>query len=36
LTQTDEIDGVECFHSIPELLENLRNTVSSDEEVFVI
>ena len=36
LTQTDEIDGVECFHSIPELLENLRSTVSADEEVFVI
>ncbi len=36
LTQTDELDNIECFHSIPDLMENLGKTVSEDEEVFVI
>lgn len=36
LTKEDEIDGVECFHSIESLIENLKKTTSEDEEVFVI
>ena len=36
LTQTDELDNVECFHNIPDLMENLEKTTSEDEEVFVI
>jgi dihydrofolate reductase len=36
LTQTDELDNVECFHSIADLMENLEKTSSEDEEVFVI
>lgn len=36
LTQTDELDNVECFHSIPDLMGNLKTTTSEDEEVFVI
>jgi len=36
LTQTDEIDGVEFFHSIESLMENLKKTTPVDEEVFII
>lgn len=36
LTKEDEIQWVECFHSIDDLMENLKNTTSEDEEVFVI
>jgi len=36
LTKEDEIQWVECFHSIDDLMDNLKNTASEDEEVFVI
>jgi len=36
LTKADEIEGLECFHSIPDLLENLESTTPEDEEVFII
>lgn len=36
LTQIDELENIECFHSISDLMENLKKTTSEDEEVFVI
>ena len=36
LTKEDEIEGVECFHGIESLMENLKKTTPEDEEVFVI
>jgi dihydrofolate reductase len=36
LTQSDEIEWVECFHSIESLMGNLKNTTPEDEEVFII
>lgn len=36
LTKEAEIEWVECFHSIPELMENLKKTTPEDEEVFII
>jgi len=36
LTKEIEIEWVECFHSIPDLIENLKSTTQEDEEVFVI
>lgn len=36
LTKEVEIQWVECFHSIEDLMENLEKTTPEDEEVFII
>ncbi|MFZ2150460.1 MAG: dihydrofolate reductase [Candidatus Absconditicoccaceae bacterium] len=36
LTKEVEIQGVECFHSISDLIDNLKKTTPEDEEVFII
>ncbi|MCF7834582.1 dihydrofolate reductase [Candidatus Gracilibacteria bacterium] len=36
LTKEDEIQGVECFHNIPDLMDNLEKTTPEDEKVFII
>lgn len=36
LTKEDEIQWVECFHNIPDLMDNLEKTTPEDEKVFII